>query len=139
MKRYLTYLACAVATFILGVVISPIRFWMEAVSCGRQSSSSSYRSSYFLTVRTSGMEYPSIEKAGEEFQSELLAAVEIIERTPELDKDGHQVGERAIIFYINDSHQNEYAVLSTNGKNFYSIRSSSLMHVLQFEKRFSGA
>ena len=138
MKRYLTYLAWAVATFILGVVISPIRFWTESIACGPNSSSATYRSSYFLTLWSSGVTYPSIEKASEEFQNRLLEAVEIIERTPEFDKDGHQVGERAVIFYINDTHQNEYAVLSTNGKNFYSIQSSSLMPVLQFEKRFSG-
>lgn len=136
MKRYLTYLACAVATFILGVVISPIRFRIESIACGAYSSTTTYRSSYLLTLSSSGTTYPSIEKAGEEFQRRLLTAVNIIERTPKFDRDGKRVGERAVIFYINDTHQNEYAVISTNERSFHSTQSSSLMHVLQFEKRF---
>jgi hypothetical protein len=141
MKRPLLYLPFAFITFILGVVISPLRFWTDLIGCGYVPdggggfSVTRYTSSYFVKLWVSHAGYPSAEKADEVFQRQVNEAVKLIERTPKFDKEGRRVGERAVaIFYSQDYNEQYACVFWTDKTILHTVYSSSLMHVLDFEK-----
>ena len=126
----------ALVTFVLGVAISPIHFYIEMIACGLGNSSTSYRSSYFIQVTTSDMKYESTKEAHEAFNEQLRDAIRVVEITPKLNKHGVLVGQRAVaIFFL--PHLNEYRakVIWTEGRILCRISSTSFMHVMEFEKR----
>jgi hypothetical protein len=141
MKRLLCHFPFAILTFILGIVISPISFRTDLIACGRVPdggggfSVTRYTSSYFVKLWFSHAGYPSAEKANEVFQSQVNEAVRVIERTPKLDKEGRKVGERAVAVFFSQENNEHYAcVFWTDKTILHSVYSSSLMHVLDFEK-----
>ena len=141
MKRIPLNLLFALLTFIIGVVISPIRFEADLIACGRVADSSRgfsvarYTSSYFVKVWFSHTGHPSAEKANEVFQAQAEEAVRVIERTPKFDKAGRKVGERAVALFFSQEYNEQYAcVFWTDEKILHSVCSSSLKLVLEFEK-----
>jgi hypothetical protein len=141
MKRLLLHFLFALLTFILGVAISPISFRTDLIAHGYVPdggggfSVTRHTSSYFVKLWFSHAGYPSAEKAEEVFQSRVSEAVRIIERTPKLDKEGRKVGERVVAIFFSQEHNEQYAAVFWTDKTILrSVYSSSLMHVLDFEK-----
>lgn len=90
-----------------------------------------------LTLRRDFFKSPA--QANEKLQGDVKKAVEITERGPKVDESGKQIGERAVMIFVpNPKNENErHATVSwTENSTYYSIQSSSLRHVLEFEKRF---
>jgi hypothetical protein len=69
-----------------------------------------------------------------ELQRNLRRAQQILERGPKLNSLGQQIGERAKMVLTRGSRQKQYAVLWTDKSELYSIESSSLKHVEDFER-----
>lgn len=139
MKRLLRHLLFALLTFIIGVVLSPIRFYEAGIGCGRMPdghgySIRGYRSSYFVKLWVEHAGYSSAEKANEVFQRLVKEGIEVIERTPKFDREGQKVGERMVIISSPDQNGRYACVLWTDKTILNAICSSSLMHVLEFEK-----
>ena len=140
MKKLLQHIPFALMTFIMGVVISPIRFKETGIGCGRMPggggfSVTSYSSSYFVRLWSSSAGYSSAEKANEAFQTQAKDAIEVIEQTPKFDKAGQRVGERALAIFSNqEGDERIVCVFWTDKRLVCSICSPSLMHVLDFEK-----
>ncbi len=139
MRELTHYLPIAIMTFIIGVVISPIRFDETGIACGKGASWRSYKSSYFVKLSSGGYRFPSARQADAGFQRQVNAAEEVIEQTPKLDKNGWQVGKRAVaIFSAGDRNEQIVCIFWTNGRWIEDICSVSLMHVLDFEKQQLG-
>lgn len=141
MKRITSSIPAALLTFIVGVVISPIRFKTEAMGHGVVADGGGiyscirFRSSYFMSLWFSREGYPSPQKAGEVFERKLANAVRVIERTPKLNERRDRVGERAVVIFVGDSGARYAGAFWTEGRVLYEIYSPSLTHVLDFEKQ----
>ena len=71
------------------------------------------------------------------FRQELTQAIRVIERSAKTDADGRVIGERAEILAPSANPAPPYhAVVWTDGPTFHEVGSSSLPHVLQFEKAY---
>ena len=82
-------------------------------------------------------------RATQAFNEELARAVKVIERAPNRERTGNVVGERARILAPSTIPIPPFpavagpqlpAVVWTNGPTFHEIKSTSLRHVLEFEK-----
>ena len=140
MGRYLLRVFTAVLTFAIGVVISPIRFTPEILAHGTVTDGGGayavarYKSSYFVNLWRSSEVYDTPEKADQVFQDRLQRAVKVLERAPKFNEGGAKVGRAVAIFYSRE-HGEQYAcVLWTEGRVLIEVYSSSLLHVLDFEK-----
>ena len=140
--RYLRGPLAALLAFVLGVVVSPIRFSAEGVACGRVTdgggrfSVASYRSSYFVRLSDAYYGYDSPDKANEVFDQHVAESVHVTEITPKLDEHGKTVGRRAVVTAFNEQRTGYYAcVFWTDGSGLHAITSSSLRHALEFEKQ----
>jgi len=140
--RYLRGPIVALLAFVIGVAISPIRFYAEGMGCGRVIdggggfSITSYTSSYFVRLSFAHSGYVSTEKANQVFGQHLGEAVRVVEHTPKFNKAGTLVGQRAVAVFF-DAETNQYyaAAFWTDGRFLHSIHSSSYLHVIEFEKR----
>jgi hypothetical protein len=139
--RFLRDAAIALFTFVLGVGISPIHFYAEATAYGRMTdgndafSISSYKSNYFVKLLYGHEGYASPDKADDAFNQHLKNAVKLIEVTPKTSKQGLTIGRRAVAVFFEPSANHYYAVVFwTEGRFLYSICSTSLIHVVDFEK-----
>ena len=132
--RYVRYIAIAVFTFVIGVAISPIRFYEELIACGPHNSTTVYRSSYFIQTSESYVDYPSEAKASKAFGEALKDAVKIIEMSPRVNKNGVFIEQRAVALFYNSTMEEYYVRLVwRDGATLHAVRSSSLQHVLDFE------
>ena len=143
--RTSTAVVSVLLTFAIGVAISPIRFRLDLIAHGKVLDGGGrfveerFTSSYFIKLWFSSAGYASPEKADQVFRDTLKGAVRVIERTPKLDCHGHMVGERAVVILMDREHRQEYAtVFWTEGGILRSVESSSLTHVLEFEKDRNG-
>jgi hypothetical protein len=141
MRRFLLRILVALLTFTVGLVISPIRFWSTYLGRGSVEDgggvflSYGFMSSYLIDLGWTSEGYPTPEKAGEVFEARLKGANVVLERTPKPDEMGGKVGNRAVVIFQNHEGNEQYVcVLRTQGKGLISICSSSLMHVLYFER-----
>jgi hypothetical protein len=141
MCRHLLRVLISVLTFTIGVAISPIRFTTEMWGHGVVSDGGGafavvrYRSSYFVNLWRTSEVYDTPEKADQVFQDRLREAVRVLERTPKFSGGGAKVGERAVaIFYSRERGEQYACVFWTEGRVLTQVYSSSLMHVLDFEK-----
>lgn len=126
----------ALFTFILGVAISPIRFYGEMSRWGPKSSIKLYRSSYFVRVASSHVTYDSTAEASDSFNQELREAVRVVEITQKVNKHGVIVGQRAVtVVFLPEFNQYQTRVFWTEGRILFGICSSSFLHVMEFEKR----
>ena len=139
--RCIRYPLLALLTFIIGVVISPIHFYLEGMGCGRVMdggggfSVQSYSSSYFVKLSFAHAGYVSTEKAAEVFNQQLAEAVEVIEVAPKLNSKGVVVGRRAEAIFFDPERDRYYAcIFWTDGRFIHSIGSTSSLHVIEFER-----
>src|SRR4029453_1180571 len=92
--KYLRYPLLGFVTFIVGVAISPIHFYVTGIGCGRTIdggggfSVTSYRSSYFVDLSFAHSGYVSTGKANDVFNQRLRNAVRVLEVTQKLDTHG---------------------------------------------------
>jgi hypothetical protein len=140
--KFLRRLGFALLTFVLGVAMSPIRFYVEGMGCGKMADGgggfgiTSYSSSYFVKLWSAQSAYASPEKADEAFNRQLSQAVNVVELGPKVNRDGVVVGRRAMaIFYSPQLSRNYTQILWTNGRFLHYIGSTSTMHVKEFERQ----
>ena len=139
--KYVRYPLLALVTFIIGVVVSPIHFYLEGVGCGRVIdggggySISVYKSSYFVNLSFTHAAYSSTEKANEIFNQRLAEAATVIEDAPKLNTNGFPVGRRAVAIFF-EPELNRYcaSVFWTDGRMMHTIYSTSFLHIVEFEK-----
>jgi hypothetical protein len=94
-----------------------------------------YESSDGVNVTRTIIFFKSAARARANLQSEVKQAVQIIEQSPLLDTNGNKTGERAVLLYApQPPFEARAAVAWTDKSEFYSITSTSLQHVLEFEK-----
>jgi hypothetical protein len=96
-----------------------------------------YKSTDGVGISTRSEKRGSRILANREFQKKINKADKIIERGLKLDKNGKQVGERAVLTFTDKGPDKVIArVIWTDGAYFHSIESSSLPHILEFEKKY---
>ena len=145
LKHLLVHVSTAVVSFLLsfalGVLISPIRFRLDAMGSGKVLDGGdffgiqTYTSTYFIKLSFSRSQYRSPEKANEAFTAIVKSAVRIIDRRPKSDRQGSKVGERAVAILLDRERNEQFAsVFWTDGRVLFSVDSSSMTHVLQFEQ-----
>jgi hypothetical protein len=141
MRRFLLKFLVALLTFMVGLVISPIRFWSTSLGHGSVKDGGGvilvygFKSSYLINLGWSSEGYPTPEKAEEVFEARLKEANVVLGRTPRPDEGGVEISKRAVAIFHNQELNERYVcVLRTRGKCLISICSSSLMHVLYFER-----
>lgn len=134
--KYLRYLALAIFTFVVGVAISPIRFYPESIACGMRGSSTSYRSSYFMQTADSYYEYDCEQHASDAFDEELSEAMTVYDSSPKVNKEGVLIEQRALALFYHEGNDEYYVVLFLrDGKTLRRISSRSYTHVKDFEKQ----
>lgn len=134
--KYACYVALAVFTFVVGVGISPIRFYPEMIACGWNNSSTSYRSSYFMQTSKSYVTYDTEEKARHAFDEELSQALTVYDVSPKVNNEGVLIEHRAVyqIYHpVNDEYYVE--IMWREGRTLHWIHSRSYTHVIEFEKQ----
>jgi len=134
--KHIRRLGVALLTFVLGVALSPMQFYVESVACGWRSSGASYRSTYFIQVTRGYREFDSPEEADAAFNKKLSEAAEVFEVGPKVDKNGTVIGRRAVtMYYFHEQSRYFTRVFWTDGRTLWSISSGSAQHVREFEKR----
>src|SRR5262245_35949253 len=104
--KHLRRLALALLTFIVGVVVSPIHFYVEAWGCGKVIdggggfSATYYSSSYFVTLVLAHEGHVSPKKANQVFDQRLRQAVQVFELGPKTNREGKVVGQRAFALFF---------------------------------------
>lgn len=102
---------------------------------GIRFSNQLYKSSDCLQIIKTIKLFNSPTHAYEELQRELKKASTIIDRGPELNDNGQQVGERAVLQFAAEGQGHAHAeVIWNENSEFYSITAYSLQHALEFEK-----
>jgi len=134
--KYVRRLAFTIVTFVIGVAISPIHFYVESIGCGPRSSFTSYRSSYFMQTSTGYVDYDYEWEASDAFNEGLNEAVQVIELKPRVNKGGVLIEQRAIGKFYNEGTGEFYVVLFwREGRSVRKIISRSYIHVREFEKQ----
>ena len=141
MRRFFLGILVALLTFTVGLVISPIRFWLTSMGHGSVKDGGGnllaygYMSSYLVNLDWTSEGYPTPEKAEDVFEARLKETTVVLERTPQPGEGGVKVRSRAVAVFHNQEGNEQYVcVLRTQGKSLSSICSTSLMHVLYFER-----
>jgi hypothetical protein len=140
--RHLLRLLVAVLAFAIGVAVSPIRFELKGMGCGKMIDGGggfgirTYRSSDNVELYFASGGYASTEKTNEVFDRQVGEATQVLELTPKLDANGKEAGRRAVVIFLDkETNENYASVIWTDGWRIVSIDSPSLWHVLEFEKR----
>ena len=143
--KHLRRLITSLLAFVIGVALTPIRFHVEGMGCGRLLngeggfSVTSHSSSYSVPLSFGHARYKSREKANEAFDRHVREAVRVIETTPMLNEQGEVIGRRAVTISFNPETKQSYATVCwTDGTHAYTIDSHSLLHVIEFEKGILG-
>lgn len=119
-----------------------IRF--TAVSAGRlpkkgarEVSFTSFKSEDGVLVIRDVESYSSPSRSREEWDRMLKRAEKVLDRSPKQAPDGRTIGIRAVVQAGRSGRPDEkFAVFWTDGPDIYVLSSSSLRHVLAFEKQF---
>ncbi len=102
---------------------------------GTPFSFNSYKSSDGTAISTRFERRKSPAHAKKELNRNIEAAIEVMKREPKFDKDGRNIGERALLTSKQEESTNlQTAIVWTNGSQVYFIESLSLKHALEFEK-----
>ncbi len=134
--KYLRYLAIAIFTFVIGVAISPIHFYVELIACGPNNTSTSYRSSYFMQTTSSSVLHDSEAAASDAFNKRLSKALKVFEVKPKVNREGVLIEQRAIALFYHQGNDEYYVVVFwREGRTLHRISSRSYTHVMHFEKR----
>jgi hypothetical protein len=111
-----------------------ITFQVSTIGEGPHSSSTSYESSDGKLISINAITLASTSKANRRLEEKLRSA-KVIERGPKMSKQGQRVGERILALLPNREGKEEMAAcLWTYGPVLWLIQSSSMEHVLLFEK-----
>lgn len=139
--RVFTALAAFLLSFALGLGMSPIGFRLDGMGHGKVLDGDgffgiqSYTSTYFIKLWFYQARYRSPEKANEVFTNFVTSAIRVVDRQPKYNRQGVKVGERAVAVLLNPETNEQFAsVFWTDGPTLFSIDSSSMIHVLQFEQ-----
>ena len=138
--KWLRYSAVALLAFVIGIVISPIHFFVRGWGCGKVLdggggfSVTSYRSSYFVNVTFAHEGYVSADKANQVFADRLKELAKIVDVTPKTDAGGKIVGRRAAGTFVDEKGITQASVFWTDGKMLHSIYSTSWLHATALEK-----
>jgi coproporphyrinogen III oxidase-like Fe-S oxidoreductase len=135
MKKRFAYVLMAAATFVLGVVVSPIHFRGYSIGCGPTGSSSQFTSSYFLNLVSSESYYESLEETDAAWQEKIKKADSVSEQNALFNRVGEKTGSRAVIRSRWDDGKQYFAVVWTEKKVLREVTCSSRAHVLAFEKK----
>lgn len=66
-----------------------------------------------------------------------LRGAEIVTREPKINNQGQKVGERVVAHFASKAqNKSRYALLWTDGSDFHYLQSSSLRHLLAYERRY---
>jgi hypothetical protein len=135
--KYVRRLALAILTFMIGIAISPIRFYQKSISCGIQGGSKSYQSSYFMRTSRSYVYYESEAEAYAAFKKKLSEAITIYHGSQTVSKDGAPIDQHAVALFY-DQGNDEYYVISfwQDGQWLHSIRSRSYSDVKELENQY---
>ena len=143
--RHLRRLLVALLTFLVSVAITPIHFELEGMGVGRVTdggggfSTNSYTSSSSARLVFSHLRYASNEKANEVFNDEVRKAIRVVEITPKHNAKGELVGQRVVATFLDRETKQSYSSISwTDGRFIHAIESTSLLHVIEFEKQNLG-
>jgi len=134
MKKKVACVVMGLATFVLGVVVSPIHFRIYSIACGPTGSSSRFTSSYFLSLVSSESWHKSLGEADAAWQAELIKADSVIEQGSIFSRDGERTGSRAVISSRWSDGEPYFAVVRSEKNVLHKMTCSSLAHVLAFEK-----
>lgn len=124
---------------------SKLSFKPEVFACplltsdGRRSGFAHlYRASDGVSVSYDGEGWSSLTLAQKALQKKLKRSVKILEQGPNIDLKGKKVGMRVLaVFPASNPNQEVFSVCLTNKSGLYSISSTSLRHVLEFESHGS--
>jgi hypothetical protein len=95
-----------------------------------------FKASDCVTVSDKVVSFDSAARALAAVQGEIAKASEIVDQGSAFDDLGRQVGQRAVLRFDTPSQTEGYSVIVSNsGSQFHAISSSSLRHLLEFEKR----
>lgn len=140
--KHVRRLGFALLTFVLGVAMSPIHFYVEGMGCGKLVDGGGgfgithYSSSDSVKLWLVQSAYASPEKADEVFNQNVGQAVKVIELGPKTNRAGAVIGRRAMaIFYSPQLSSNYTEIISTDGRFLQYIGSTSTWHVREFEKQ----
>ena len=143
--KHLRRLLTVLLAFVIGVALTPIRFHVEGMGCGRLLegeggfSVTSHTSSYSVPLSFGHLNYRSSEKANEAFDRHVREAVRVIETTPKLSEQGELTERRVVTISVDPETKQSYATIAwTDGQSVHTIDSYSLLHVIEFEKGILG-
>ncbi len=95
-----------------------------------------YKSEDGVVVERRVESYRSGARAREEMERRIRKASKVIERGAKRERQGRQKAERAVLMFGGSrSGSPQAVVLWTHGSKLYVLESSSLKHVLAFEKQ----
>lgn len=139
MKKHFLKFLILIATFTLGLVLSPIRFDGTGMGHGMVDDNGigsywihGYKSMYFVSLSNEGENFKTSERAIEVFKQRL--------QKPEVEEISHQEvlepsETRAIIHFQRRDNLEGYCVLRVEKNSLQNICSTSLWHVLDFERQ----
>jgi hypothetical protein len=124
---------------------SPQEEQLEKISAGKGRAShgtllafNSYRNAHGTQVSTTRGKFKSPKAAQREWSLSLKRAKRIVERRPLQSASGNHVGQRAVALFHDPNTETEYfAVLWTDGPEYYWISSASLPLALYIEERLN--
>lgn len=147
----LALVMCAFITELRGAKIGPnmqrmisekqLVFRLTKASSGRTTGGSRFSLELFeasdgITVSSRLDRFRSAELAHKEL-AKIIRTAEVIERKPKLDDAGRSLGERVILKFARSKSQvPRMELLWIDKTDLHRIASSSLDHILAFEKQF---
>ena len=131
MKKHIWRLLIFLVAFSIGFIASPIRFSEFAMGSGMRGGYTAYSSTYFKKVGFGYQPYETIEEADEAFGEQVKLFSEYVWNQKVLE-----TGEtRAIISFEAEYSGLGFCVLRKEKTYVYTICSTSLGHVREFEKQ----
>lgn len=96
-----------------------------------------YQSSDGKVLYETWIYFDSTSKAAKKIQDLLTRPVRNLRESPEINKNGQEVGKRVVVLRQEGAESGTEAILAwTNGPRYQELRSSSLEVVLAFEKQY---
>ncbi|HEU4434959.1 MAG TPA: hypothetical protein VFR51_16360 [Pyrinomonadaceae bacterium] len=134
--KHVCYVALAIFTFAVGIGISPIRFYPELIACGRNNSSTSYRSSYLMQTTRSYITYDTEDEARSAFSKALSKALTVYDVSPKVNSEGKLIEDRAVYLTYHPVNDEYYVqIVWREGQTLNFIHSRSYTHVMEFERQ----
>lgn len=136
----ITCLIGGMATYVLNRVyvrFDKVAMGSIAMEAGGWGSLSSYRASDGVNLTFTRLDFRSSDDATKAFEEVLRASNKIISREFVRDREGKSVvGERVFVLFPFDDGREWPMMVCLHGTRLYEISSTSLRHILIFEKRY---